>query len=945
MLPYKKLDQLQEAIQLQDPGKTEKLLAELKPLLKGTELETLPQSYDEIWTPEIDFQQQSKSTDTFESRSLERESALERPTTLKELPLHPTLERTFSEKSTQKQLVKAIRNLFWWGFVPLTAAMLWVVSHFGFDQYVDHIQDWYKPLNQWTGFFFHSPEVAPYFHPYFLLDLVWALVLALLLYRIHLWFVSNERIKSDDRKDPALSPIFSGGSSKFLLVLLGVAVGLDWLEYLFNALAFEGIESEQMAFSILGYLVPAKYITYGLALLIIAVQALQYLFTRKHTLSEIRSYLQQNVVSLIVILLLLFIMTKMGQGGALVESLLEKPVAYITPFIFLVNVLVLMTWQWPYYHNLFRSIRKPSRSTEPPGGQRPLAASKAEASFWAIHPFQPLFSKRSSLQTTAGITEADEPNEPNRPSGAIDLLDITSLGQAFFYLVFLKKPEKKIKQAPEEGNVTWYDLQRLQAILGFLVAVYVLLFHWGKSISAPVLGYVSIMGILGIIWIYFRIKSQYPKSSEGSSGERTAFWKKFRWIVSLCLLGMVLCYSALTVANIFQWGSQVRLALLATFFLLNALLFVPIVISRSGFTKRNSELANGKLRIISPGLAQNPFTRVIAWLFGYDRNFMLLLMVVGWACFFVVVYLNISYSFNSATHPINIALLYVIVLFALVNFLVKGTQVVFWKGREESSISNQKLRRRYSRVVGGTAIVLVILYNLSSIRIENHFHELERIAISEVEMGMALPDYFSRRWAAAHKDSNGLASPFFMIAADGGGLRACYWTMNVLYALDDSLDNKLFDRTLAMSGASGGMLGVGMYLTLKRLYPNDRNQLRAAIDRIGNGNFISNDFTFLLGKNVVKNFIPFNISCLDDGSEKMALSYMKLAKNSMYGRTLNAVCSCPKGRSSLYPRVMRNLSKRMVPRVPGCKWAVPFIAYQLHPKRNRNQRHCQPISS
>lgn len=55
--------------------------------------------------------------------------------------------------------------------------------------------------------------------------------------------------------------------------------------------------------------------------------------------------------------------------------------------------------------------------------------------------------------------------------------------------------------------------------------------------------------------------------------------------------------------------------------------------------------------------------------------------------------------------------------------------------------------------------------------------------------------------------------PIFIVAAEGGGIRAAYWTANVLSALHDA-NPEFADHVLALSGVSGGSMGTSVYAAL-----------------------------------------------------------------------------------------------------------------------------------
>jgi hypothetical protein len=70
--------------------------------------------------------------------------------------------------------------------------------------------------------------------------------------------------------------------------------------------------------------------------------------------------------------------------------------------------------------------------------------------------------------------------------------------------------------------------------------------------------------------------------------------------------------------------------------------------------------------------------------------------------------------------------------------------------------------------------------------------------------------------------------PLFIVAAEGGGIRAAYWTANVLTAIQD--DNPCFaEQLFALSGVSGGSLGAAVFTAL--LADQHRNQPARRCDR------------------------------------------------------------------------------------------------------------------
>ena len=69
---------------------------------------------------------------------------------------------------------------------------------------------------------------------------------------------------------------------------------------------------------------------------------------------------------------------------------------------------------------------------------------------------------------------------------------------------------------------------------------------------------------------------------------------------------------------------------------------------------------------------------------------------------------------------------------------------------------------------------------------------------------------FYARWVERHQDR---PAPLIIVATSGGGIRAAYWTANVLGTLQDKYP-RLHEDLLAISSVSGGSIGAAVYETL-----------------------------------------------------------------------------------------------------------------------------------
>ncbi len=74
-------------------------------------------------------------------------------------------------------------------------------------------------------------------------------------------------------------------------------------------------------------------------------------------------------------------------------------------------------------------------------------------------------------------------------------------------------------------------------------------------------------------------------------------------------------------------------------------------------------------------------------------------------------------------------------------------------------------------------------------------------------------------WGTANRTGGNEVTPFVVVAAAGGGIRAAYWTATVLGDLQDHAAT-LAQRTFALSGVSGGSVGATVYRCLLAIPPD-----------------------------------------------------------------------------------------------------------------------------
>jgi len=157
--------------------------------------------------------------------------------------------------------------------------------------------------------------------------------------------------------------------------------------------------------------------------------------------------------------------------------------------------------------------------------------------------------------------------------------------------------------------------------------------------------------------------------------------------------------------------------------------------------------------------------------------------------------------------------------------------------------------RRYKIIFSLIAVFIVLLVITRIGAFENRTHELDVVENFKPEL---TEDQFWTTLEAKQTEN------LFFIASHGGGLKANVRTLNVLNTLQRETQGRLLDQTVALSGASGGSLGLALYTGLYREKALDFNTIQTKIDSISRDNYTSIDLSFTFGIDTYRKFWPLN---------------------------------------------------------------------------------------
>ena len=178
-------------------------------------------------------------------------------------------------------------------------------------------------------------------------------------------------------------------------------------------------------------------------------------------------------------------------------------------------------------------------------------------------------------------------------------------------------------------------------------------------------------------------------------------------------------------------------------------------------------------------------------------------------------------------------------------FIIASLGKYFFVAKKLSLFNTRKFKILFT--VCGLLIVLVLVNKFFGVEVTTHQLDLvenTKYEISETQFLNSL----------IKKDTKIL----FFIASHGGGLKANVWTLNVLNTLQEETHGKLLDNTVALSGASGGSLGLALYTGLFRIDSTDTASIQRKIDSLSHQNYTSIDLTFTFGLDTYRKIWPLN---------------------------------------------------------------------------------------
>jgi patatin-like phospholipase len=178
---------------------------------------------------------------------------------------------------------------------------------------------------------------------------------------------------------------------------------------------------------------------------------------------------------------------------------------------------------------------------------------------------------------------------------------------------------------------------------------------------------------------------------------------------------------------------------------------------------------------------------------------------------------------------------------------------------------------RYKFPIVGLLVVLGVVFSWFNLNDNHEIRPPQREAsAAPPDFGAAFEEWLKQRGDLA--DYAGKDYPVFIVAAQGGGIRAAYETAYALGRLQDSCPS-FAQHVLAISGVSGGSLGAGVFAGLaeqhakngprKPCSPTDTGQFQDATEKVLKEDLLSPPLAAALYPDLLQRILPFPIGKFD----------------------------------------------------------------------------------
>lgn len=578
-----------------------------------------------------------------------------------------------------------------------------------------------------------------------------------------------------------------------------IAYSLDVYENLSYLRLLKLLRGIEAASNELSVIIDIKTLFYAFVILLTFFFAYQiFLYDRRKRLYRA---LKASSISLATIIVLFILATLVDQGSTVIVHLLQNPVSLLATFI-LINLLALCSAHYPdyvdkYFHGFPSSLQ------------------------WIM---KPLFGSKSFLGIGLVLYSNSATSQAN-----VDLKLNPS------------------RQMTNQDNMFLEDFRKLAGMTVLLTWCYALLFVLHKYEKLPFSPSLLIF-ILTLLFIvlYFTVlkskqdwrsffeknKSDIYQSTHGTSPLEIP--KNVSLMLRTMMLTLLLTIISLTITILLaiqsSWIEVSGMALVTVFF--NTIYFIHFQHFRT---------------VVSVVKHYKEYKWLSLFGLDDDENYVRFFAIAGLCTltFFILITLE-----PPLINALVIILAFLYLIYGLVVVLLKHH--MYYKQHNNNTALNTNhspmaiFFEKYVPISG----VLLITWIVFAGQAGNGLHILKPKKNGENDI-----NYTKYREDLRNKINRPTYNGSYLISSYGGGLRATAWTMLVMDALEKT-NPEIIENSLAMSGVSGGFLGLSFYSAIRHEH-KEAAMRQLKIDTIARHSMLSIDVSYLLGYDIVREGIPY----------------------------------------------------------------------------------------
>lgn len=522
-----------------------------------------------------------------------------------------------------------------------------------------------------------------------------------------------------------------------------------------------------------------------------------------HIFASAVMYVKSSILSIVVLSIMFFLLTKMEQAASMVVHLMEADLFSLLFSFCLINILAFSLSHYPIYTYYAANLNKSKNVFE--------WDQKKAFGLMPVTIFKPKFTRAYHFDVWANIF---------RYLNGLLVFTIWS-----FVLIY------GFEQNLQMSGAWTTELYGLTALLSLLALTgYGLLrrkkFQLRESLTAQVLG-----------------KEKFIKDAEETNDQLNYQLSVLFFFVSLLFMLCMGWLMYLVPNGLGFSGLGLTLVLMANFCLM--ILYF------------NFRLIRPELSKIAQYLSENKKSKILSYyirIFRFTQQSEHYLSILIFTFFVSLIFLVISHfraisGGNLANGiPVLFAYLYVysFILFSIFKYFFVTRKQLAPNYRKGAFKAKRFYWMRW--IIGSLCFTFIFLLFLGG-RTKTMTHLLTEVPASG---NMLSQEDFV-------EDVSKKKETVFFIAAQGGGLRGNFWTLHTINQLQTITEGELLKNTIAMSGASGGSLGLGLYTALYSKFGDQTALIHEKIAQISRGNYTSMDLSLMFGWDFMRKLYPLNM--------------------------------------------------------------------------------------